>query len=355
LVLLEVFPTRNDSNQHNAGQLAFGPDGYLYLSIGDTTTPATAQDLSLLEGSILRIDVSNSTPEQPYAIPEDNPFVGVPGARPEIWAYGVRNPWRFTIDRLTGEMFAADVGSNGAISAEEVNLVVPGGNYGWPAREGTRVADCATFDCTGMIDPIWSYPRGLDPQVPCVAIVGGYVYHGSGLPGLDGAYLVTDLCLGYFWALRVQPGGGADIAQIGESPLGPGGINPDARISSLIEGPGGEPYVILNNGAELWKMVPAAQVAQPVPVGDDRPPTTVFAEDGVAQFFQRSCAACHGVEREGEIGPALLPSTLTASDDFYFETIANGREGTAMPSWRAQGLTDTQIAELVNWLKTSQP
>jgi mono/diheme cytochrome c family protein len=206
-----------------------------------------------------------------------------------------------------------------------------------------------------MIDPVWSYPRGLDPQVPCVAVVGGFVYQGEGLDGIDGAYLATDLCLGYFWALRQQPGGAVDIAQIGVSPLGPGGTNADARISSFIAGPDGEPYVVLNSGAELWKMVPASQVAQPGPVQDDRPPTVVFAEDGVAEFFQRSCAACHGASREGDLGPALLPSTLTQPDAFYSETIAGGREGTAMPSWRAQGLTDDQISELVTFLKTTQP
>ena len=305
LVLLDVLPSRAESNQHNAGQLTFGADGYLYLSIGDTTTPAAAQDLSLLEGSVIRIDVSNSTAEAPYAIPEDNPFVGAPGARPEIWAYGFRNPWRFSIDHATGEMWAADVGSNGAISAEEVNFVTRGANYGWPAREGARTADCVLYDCTGMVDSLWSYPRGLDPQVPCVAIVGGYVYRGDGLEGIDGAYLATDLCLGYFWAIRRHADGSADVAQIGSSPLGPGGTNPEARISSFISGPDSEPYVIFNNSAELWKMVPASQVAQPGPVEDTRPPTVVFAEDGVADFFQRSCAACHGAEREGDVGSSV--------------------------------------------------
>ncbi len=354
-VILDVFPINNATNQHNAGQLAFGPDGYLYLSLGDANTPAHSQDLSRLEGSIIRIDVSNSTPEQPYAIPPDNPFVGVPGAREEIWAQGLRNPWRFSIDPVTGDVWAADVGSNGAISAEEVNLVVPGGNYGWPAREGLRTADCTLYDCTSMIDPLWSYPRGLDPLVPCVAIVGGYVYRGDGLEGLDNAYLVTDLCLTYFWAVRRLPDGTVDVAQIGVSPLGPGGTNDAARISSLSPGPDGEPYIVFNSGAEIWKMVPASQVAQPTPEQDTRPPGVVLAEDGLAAFYQHSCGACHGAEREGDIGPSLTPSLLTQPDAFYFETIANGRPGTAMPSWRSQGLSDAQIAEVVTWLKTTPP
>jgi len=263
LILLEILPTTNETNQHNAGQIAFGPDGYLYLSIGDTNEPGTSQDLARLEGSILRIDVSKASAQEPYVVPSDNPFVDVPGARPEIWAYGLRNPWRFSIDPVTGEIWSGDVGSNGAISAEEINIVVPGGNYGWPAQEGNRVADCILYDCAAMTSPIWSYPRAVNPQVPCVAVVGGYVYRGAALEGLGGAYLFTDLCLGTFSAIRRHADGTVEVAEIGRSPLGPGGLDPGAQISSLIPGPDGEPYAVLIGSARIWKMVPASQVAQP--------------------------------------------------------------------------------------------
>ena len=121
---------------HNGGQILFGPDGLLYIGLGDGGSAGdpkgNGQNVGTLLGSVLRIDVSAGGDEIGYTVPADNPFIGVPGARPEIWAYGLRNPWRFTFDRLSGDLWAADVGQN---SREEVDLIVPGGNYGWNVME----------------------------------------------------------------------------------------------------------------------------------------------------------------------------------------------------------------------------
>ena len=124
---------------HNGGQILFGPDGFLYIGLGDGGSAGdpkgNGQNVGTLLGSILRIDVSAIGSERGYTVPADNPLVGVQGARPEIWAYGLRNPWRFTFDRMSGELWAADVGQN---SLEEVDVIVPGGNYGWNIMEGTE-------------------------------------------------------------------------------------------------------------------------------------------------------------------------------------------------------------------------
>ena len=196
LVILEVDqPYAN----HNGGQIAFGPDGYLYIGLGDGGSagdPAgNGQDTSTVLGSILRIDVSPATPRQPYAIPPDNPFVNG-GGRPEIWAYGLRNPWRFSFDRNTGALWAGDVGQN---RWEEIDLIQPGGNYGWNVLEGNhcfRPRDGCERE--GMAPPIWEY--SLDGE-PC-SVIGGYVYRGSRIPWLRGAYVFGDYCSGEIFVLR---------------------------------------------------------------------------------------------------------------------------------------------------------
>lgn len=192
---------------HNGGQLAFGPDGMLYIGVGDgggagdaavghTPGIGNAQDLGNLLGKILRIDVDAG---DPYGIPPDNPFVGTEGARPEIFAFGLRNPWRFSIDAPPGglpRLFAGDVGQG---RVEEVDLVVPGGNYGWRIREGATcydvqnpaaaLPDCARADAAGrpLIDPILSYTHATG-----VSVIGGYVYRGGAVRSLQGKYVFGD-------------------------------------------------------------------------------------------------------------------------------------------------------------------
>ena len=181
---------------HNGGQLQFGPDGFLYWSIGEAGNSANAQDTANLFGKILRIDPRGSG-GQPYSIPPDNPYVGVGGARPEIWSLGLRNPWRFSFDRLTGALIVADVGEG---SLEEVDLVPQaagggrGANFGWPTCEGTAGTGCSSPPFT---PPIFEYSHADPPlQPPSCSITGGYVVRDSGLDGLDGRYLFADLCGG---------------------------------------------------------------------------------------------------------------------------------------------------------------
>ena len=190
VIILEV---PQPSKLHNAGQLAFGPDGYLYISLGDggPSNQDNAQNVTNLLGSILRIDPSAASGRQKYRIPEDNPFFGLTIARPEIWAYGLRNPWRFSFDREGGNLWAADVGLKGW---EEINLIKKGLNYAWPMLEGRH---CLTPDCDkrGLQLPMAEYGRNEG-----CAVIGGYVYRGSGIPSLVGAYLYGDLCTGKIWA-----------------------------------------------------------------------------------------------------------------------------------------------------------
>ena len=185
---------------HNGGTIAFGPDGHLYIALGDggaaRDPQGNGQNLETLLGAILRIDVDQKANDKNYAIPKDNPFVGKSeGARPEIYAYGLRNVWRMSFDRQTGVLWAADVGQD---LWEEINLIVSGGNYGWRLREakhkfGPRGSEARE----GLIEPIWEY----DHQVG-KSITGGYVYRGSRLPELNGAYLYADYVSGRIWALR---------------------------------------------------------------------------------------------------------------------------------------------------------
>jgi glucose/arabinose dehydrogenase len=191
LVVDQPFPN------HNGGQLAFGPDGYLYIGLGDGggagDTLGNGQNLATLLGKILRIDVS--TPGA-YAIPADNPFTGV-GQRREIWAYGLRNPWRFSFDPLTGRLFAGDVGQN---NFEEVDLIVKGGNFGWNIMEGNHCYPPGTLSCnmTGLILPLTEYPHNASGGT---AIIGGFVYRGSTIPSLVGVYVFGDFTSGHIWGL----------------------------------------------------------------------------------------------------------------------------------------------------------
>jgi uncharacterized repeat protein (TIGR03806 family) len=186
---------------HNGGCLRFGPDGHLYISVGDGGLAgdphANAQNLEVLNGKILRIDVDHKDAGKNYAIPTDNPFADKGGkVRGEIWAYGLRNTWRFSFDRTTGILWAADVGQD---RHEEIDIIVRGGNYGWNIREGKHAFDHNAERSTvgAYIDPILDYPR-----VEGKSVTGGLVYRGRRLPDLAGAYLYADFISGNVWALR---------------------------------------------------------------------------------------------------------------------------------------------------------
>ena len=182
---------------HYGGAVRFGPDGMLYLGIGDNKAPEQSPDLARLEGKVIRIDVRGATAEQPYRIPEDNPFRDVAGARPELWAYGLRNPWRMSFDQA-GRLWVGDVGE---ISREEVSIVTAGANLGWPAYEGELCMD--EDGCAAQADaapPVITYGR----DEGCAIIWGGE-YRGKELPQLAGAYLFGDNCSGWVWALTEHP------------------------------------------------------------------------------------------------------------------------------------------------------
>lgn len=184
---------------HNGGSIAFGPDGFLYVGLGDGGSRNdpfdNAQNLGVLLGKILRIDIDRRGAETAYGIPLDNPFMNMDGVRPEIWAFGFRNPWQLTFDSQTGTLWMADVGQD---LQEEINLVEKGGNYGWRRREGSYPFGNIPADLT-TIDPLWEY----DHQVG-KSITGGLVVRGSTIPELEGRYLYGDFVSGRLWALGVQ-------------------------------------------------------------------------------------------------------------------------------------------------------
>lgn len=242
LVILEVpQPYPN----HNGGAVRFGPDGMLYLGIGDggaANDPHNhGQDRSTLLGTIIRIDVRGASTQYPYRVPPDNPLLGVAGVRPEIYAWGMRNPWRMSFDPETGALWVADVGQN---RVEEVGIVAPGGNHGWNIFEGTecfgRDEDCAALD---HIPPLAEYGHDLG-----CSVTGGIVYRGAELPWLQGAYLFADYCSGRVWALEQINAAWRmrELAQL------------DAQIASFGVDAQGEVHLLTFNGPIL-RLRPAAR------------------------------------------------------------------------------------------------
>lgn len=228
---------------HNGGQIGFGPDGFLYIGLGDGGSGGDplghAQDVTTLLGAILRIDVDSraeAEPRLPYAIPPDNPdFAGVPGARREIWAYGLRNPWRFSFDRATGDLFVADVGQN---AWEEIDLLPPGSagaNLGWNHKEGDHCFDPPS-GCRqeGLVDPILEYSHSTG-----CSVTGGYRYRGAASPALHGVYVYGDLCSGRIWGATPVAGGGVGGAWA-ETEL----LDVDFLLTSFGEDEAGEIHVV---------------------------------------------------------------------------------------------------------------
>ncbi len=226
------------SSVHNGGQLAFGPDGYLYVGVGDGGGQGdpheNGQNPATVLGKILRLDVSRG---DAYTIPPDNPFAGGGGA-PEVFAYGFRNPWRFSFDRATGQLWAGDVGHN---KWEEVDLVKKGGNYGWDCYEGRHhyewTEDCQTIEAVA--------PRAEYRHSQGCAIIGGYVYRGTKQPDLIGRYVYGDFCSGRIWAL--------DAADPGASPSLY--ADTDLSITSFAELPDGE-MLVIGQGEGIYSLEP---------------------------------------------------------------------------------------------------
>jgi len=229
--------THTQFPNHNGGQLQFGPDGYLYLGPGDGGGAGdpnnNAQNRGVLLGKLLRIDVSSL----PYRIPPSNPFVSTAGARPEIWAYGLRNPWRFSFDRTLGDLFIADVGQN---AWEELDLQpatsIGGENYGWRRMEGTHCFN-PTTSCqdSSFVMPILEYSHANN----ACSITGGYRYRGARYPNMHGIYFYGDYCTGTIWGATQQSNGSWTTQVL---------LSTRLAISSFGQDANGELYVADLNG-----------------------------------------------------------------------------------------------------------
>lgn len=230
---------------HYGGQVRFGPDGMLWVSVGNgerspehlRARPFTSQDLAELRGKLLRIDLSGAAPGEAYAVPGDNPFVGLEGARPEVYAYGFRNPWKFSFHPHTGAVLLADVGED---RWEEINLVVRGGDHGWPVREGHECL--ALPDGPGLVEPrcedldqvppVWAYGHlAIDPAGG-QSVTGGVVSQDPDLPELAGFYLFADFVMGRLWALDLEAGLATEV------------LDAELPITELVAGPDGEVLVV---------------------------------------------------------------------------------------------------------------
>ena len=231
---------------HNGGQILFGPDGMLYIGLGDGGSrdgedDGRGQSLGDLLGSVLRIDVSSGSD---YGVPDDNPFVGTAGARPETWSYGLRNPWRFSFDRATGDLYVADVGET---AWEEVDRARAGDgagrgvNYGWSVMEGP---ECVREGCAqnGLTLPTISYGH----EQGC-SIVGGYVYRGPAIPSLQGQYLFGDFCQGWVKSFAA----GDESPEVADQPA----LSPGGNVTSFGEDGAGELYILTVSGG-VFKIVP---------------------------------------------------------------------------------------------------
>jgi len=243
------------ASNHNGGMLAFGPhDGLLYIARGNGGT-ADSQDLSTLLGKILRIDVDREADGTPYAIPAGN-MQGA-GTLPEIWSYGLRNPWRFSFDACTGDMYIGDVGEREIEEIDYEPANTGGRNYGWSVLEGTRCYGDESCDAAGMTPPVAEYEHAVaDPnELGNCSVTGGYVYRGNNIPALRGTYLYADYCSGRFWSLRMTDGASTRAEDI-TADLNPG--TADERLTSITSfgtDGAGELYISTRRGG-LYRIDP---------------------------------------------------------------------------------------------------
>ena len=312
------------SGGHNGGCLRFGPDGSLYLATGDGSGIAdglqTGQRLDDLLGSILRIDVDRTEGDRPYAIPNDNPFVATPGARPEIWAYGLRQVWKFGFDPATGHLWAGEVGQD---LWEMVYRIEKGGNYGWSVREGAHpFRPQRPRGPTPILDPIVEHPHS-----EFRSITGGYVSHGSRLPELKGAYLYGDYDTGRVWMLRHDGKQLTAHRQLVDTQL---------RIVAFGQDASGEVYLLDFMGGGLHRLVPA-----PPPTTEVRAFPRLLSETGLVASTRDQLPAAgvipYSVNAELWSDGAIKDRWLALPGDsqIEFETVVYPQPAPgSSPGWR---------------------
>ncbi len=299
---------------HNGCDLQFGPDGFLYFSTGDGAGPSppdtlrTGQDCSDLLSCILRIDVDRADPGLPYAVPKDNPFTGLTGVRPEIWAFGFRNPWRMSFDRATGHLWTGDVGWE---SWELVFRVEKGANYGWSLMEGPQPVDLKGRLGPAPIRP----PTQILPHPEAASITGGFVYHGKTLPALERHYVYGDWETRRVWASRVTPDGLAPQREIART---------DLRIVAFAERRDGELLLVDHEGGGLHRLVPNVVPADAAPFPRRLGETGLFA----------------GPVREQHPAPGVVPYSINAP---RWADGAVGERYLAVPGGASPGFANDKI------------
>ncbi len=231
-------------SNHNGGKVAFGNDGFLYIGVGDGGSGGdpqkNGQNRATLLGKILRIDVNKSLGALKYAIPADNPYKGnSQGFREEIFAYGIRNPWRFSFDKTTGDLWVGDVGQN---KIEEIDIVRKGGNYGWNVMEAEDCYGSGNCDTQAFIPPVWSYRQGAQTGN---SVTGGHVYRGKNIRSLRGKYIYGDYVTGNIWALTPSSGGKYTNALL---------VKHKGMISSFGEDANDELYICSYGDGKIYKI-----------------------------------------------------------------------------------------------------
>jgi putative heme-binding domain-containing protein len=322
---------------HNGGDLHFGPDGMLYISTGDAGNPNppdpfnTGQDISDLLSSILRIDVDQRDEGKNYAIPKDNPFAAMPGTRPEVWAYGLRNPWRMSFDRKTGELFVGDVGWE---LWESIHRVERGGNYGWSAMEGPQPIKSGQVGPTPIRPPLIELPH----TIAC-SVTGGRVYRGKRFPELNGAYVFGDWETRRLWAARFETDRTKEMSEI---------TRPSVRFVAFGEDRDGELLFVDEDGGMLHTLEKGDDRARNANFPDTLSKTGLFASveshrpaNGVIPFAVNGRQWLDGATVEHF---AAFPGTSSAT------LYATGRPIAGLVSWHMFRMHFPQDAVLMRTL-----
>ncbi|MFG0330882.1 MAG: PQQ-dependent sugar dehydrogenase [Phycisphaerales bacterium] len=333
------------ATQHYGGTICFGPDGMLYISSGDAGPQGDpnghGQNGGLLYGKILRIDVDGAFP---YAIPVDNPFVGDPTVRDEIWMLGMRNPWRMSFDRQTGELYIADVGQD---EWEEIDVIPPGMgglNGGWNRMEGVECYH-PPFDCDPngeLFSPAYTYEHTLSPRFRC-AITGGHVYRGSSLPLWNGAYFFGDWCSNEIWSIRVENGVGVDLVDHTPALSPPAGADLPAT-SSFGEDADGELYVLDYRNGGVYRIASRLHLdVAPLIAGESASMGVTNATPGAMVYFVYSVRG---------VGPTPAPQLGTTLALLQPTLIGQSRaNGTGLAGYTAQPPANAQGRRV--WLQAA--